>query len=168
MNISSGVLTTVSFRVKSFSSFESAEAFVRGSAIDLTAFRTKNGWFAITLSERCDYGRATTLLPILKSSGKIPTDAFVTYGNTYVAKICCNAKPATTPIPPSSQPDRFNLTPGVAAPNAGAFRPGVPQGYVPPTSTPLDLAPRAVPTVPTFYGQDRATQNGLPGAGPSR
>ncbi|RUM99166.1 hypothetical protein EET67_03070, partial [Pseudaminobacter arsenicus] len=30
------------------------------------------------------------LVKTLKASGSIPDDAFMTYGNTYVRKVCCN------------------------------------------------------------------------------
>ncbi len=76
-------------QVKSFDNYAEAEAYVRSSAIPVTAYLATNGWFAITLSETYPHNMASDLVRTMKANRAIPDDAYVTYGNTYVRKVCC-------------------------------------------------------------------------------
>jgi hypothetical protein len=76
-------------QVKSFENFADAEAYVRSSRIPVTAYMATNGWFAVTLSQTYSQQMASNLVRIMKANGSIPDDAYMTYGNTYVRKVCC-------------------------------------------------------------------------------
>lgn len=86
-------------QVKSFANYTSAEAYARSSFLSLAVFEASNGWFAVALEEMTDYGRAMELLSSLKAARKVPDDAFVTYGNTYIRKVCCTRTNATRKAP---------------------------------------------------------------------
>ncbi|SJM31756.1 hypothetical protein BQ8482_200014 [Mesorhizobium delmotii] len=45
--------------------------------------------FAIALAETFSSKAAVGKLAELKAGGRVPTDAIVAYGNTYVRKLCC-------------------------------------------------------------------------------
>jgi hypothetical protein len=77
-------------QVKSFETFADAEAYVRSSRIPVAAYMATNGWFAITLSQTYSQQMASNLVRIMKANGSIPDDAYMTYGNTYVRKVCCH------------------------------------------------------------------------------
>lgn len=76
-------------QIKSEEKLEDALDFVRGNALELDVFLASNGWFAITLQGEFDPTRGATLLKMLKDLKSVPRDAFMTYGNAYVRKICC-------------------------------------------------------------------------------
>lgn len=76
-------------QVKSFDNYAEAEAFVRTSSIPLSAYLATNGWFAITLDNTFDEPMARSLVSEMKARGAIPDDAYATFGNTYVRKVCC-------------------------------------------------------------------------------
>ncbi|MHA7882762.1 SH3 domain-containing protein [Nitratireductor rhodophyticola] len=76
-------------QVKSFADLESAKAFVRSSSLPVAAYLATNGWFAITLEDTFEQAVAKTLVSEMKARGVIPDDSFMTYGNTYVRKVCC-------------------------------------------------------------------------------
>lgn len=76
-------------QVKSFADMETANAYVRSSSIPVSAYLATNGWFAITLRDTFEPDVARTLVKEMKARGAIPDDSFMTYGNTYVRKICC-------------------------------------------------------------------------------
>ncbi|TPJ15483.1 SH3 domain-containing protein [Mesorhizobium sp. B2-7-2] len=76
-------------QVKSFDNYAEAEAYVRTSSIPLSAYLATNGWFAITLDNTYDEPMASTLVSEMKARGAIPDDAYPTFGNTYVRKVCC-------------------------------------------------------------------------------
>lgn len=76
-------------QVKSFDNYAEAEAYVRTSSIPLSAYLATNGWFAITLANTFDEPMAKTLVSEMKARGAIPDDAYATFGNTYVRKVCC-------------------------------------------------------------------------------
>lgn len=77
-------------QVKSFSSYAEAQAYVRASPIPLSAYLSTNGWFAIALLDTYPEQAAKSLVRAMKGNGSIPDDAYVTYGNTYVRKVCCH------------------------------------------------------------------------------
>lgn len=76
-------------QIKSFDNLAEAESYVRSAPIPLAAHLATNGWFAITLEETFNEDVAASLVKTLKEKGSIPDDAFMTYGNTYVRKVCC-------------------------------------------------------------------------------
>ncbi|MEI9420622.1 hypothetical protein O7A70_05470 [Mesorhizobium sp. Cs1299R1N1] len=76
-------------QVKSFSNYAEAEAYVRTSSIPLSAYLATNGWYAITLANTFDEPMAKSLVSEMKARGAIPDDAYATFGNTYVRKVCC-------------------------------------------------------------------------------
>jgi len=76
-------------QVKSFDNYAEAEAYVRTSAIPVSAYLATNGWFAITLDNTYDEPMASTLVSEMKARGAIPGDSYSTFGNTYVRKVCC-------------------------------------------------------------------------------
>ncbi|MES0038650.1 hypothetical protein NKJ74_25865 [Mesorhizobium sp. M0046] len=76
-------------QVKSFDNLADASAYVRSAPVPLAAYLATNGWFAVTLEETFDQVMAKNLAIELKARGAIPDDAYMTYGNTYVRKVCC-------------------------------------------------------------------------------
>lgn len=76
-------------QIKSFDNYAEAEAYVRSASIPLSAYLANNGWFAITLSDTYDETMAKGLVREMKAKGAIPGDAYSTFGNTYVRKVCC-------------------------------------------------------------------------------
>ncbi len=76
-------------QVPSFDNYLDAEAFVRASSLPLAAYLVSSGWFAITLKDTYGVETAVDIMKMLKARGAVPDDAFVTYGNTYVRKVCC-------------------------------------------------------------------------------
>ncbi|MCF6112211.1 hypothetical protein [Mesorhizobium muleiense] len=76
-------------QVKSFDNLADASAYARSASIPLSAYLATNGWFAVTLEETFDQVIAKNLAAELKARGAIPDDAHMTYGNTYVRKVCC-------------------------------------------------------------------------------
>lgn len=76
-------------QIKSFDNFADAEAYVRSSPLALSVYLATNGWFAITLKDTFYQNAAKDLAKMLKDAGKIPDDSYVSYGNTYVRKLCC-------------------------------------------------------------------------------
>jgi hypothetical protein len=77
-------------QIKSFSSFERARDFIESSQLPLAAILASNGWFAVTLDRTFPFPEASLHLKRLKDERRIPDDAYVTYGNTYVRKVCCD------------------------------------------------------------------------------
>ena len=77
-------------QVKSFDNLAETEAFIRASPLPLTAYLATNGWFAITLSDTFTPDVAKRLVKAMKENGSIPDDSYMTFGNTYVRKVCCN------------------------------------------------------------------------------
>lgn len=76
-------------QVKSFDNLAEAESYVRAAPVPLSAYLATNGWFAITLQDTFDETVAKRIVKELKAKRYIPDDAFMTYGNTYVRKVCC-------------------------------------------------------------------------------
>jgi hypothetical protein len=76
-------------QIKSFQRLQEAKDFISGSSMPLSAYLATNGWIAVTLGETYTPQEAIRLTELLKQRGSIPNDSFVTYGNTYVRKLCC-------------------------------------------------------------------------------
>ncbi|MCL6706333.1 hypothetical protein M8R20_04925 [Pseudomonas sp. R2.Fl] len=76
-------------QIRSMDTYQEAEQFAlqNGGA---SVYLASNGWFAVTLSSPLPLARANASLRRLKAEGLVPDDAFVTYGNTYVRKLCCD------------------------------------------------------------------------------
>ncbi|NTH63730.1 trypsin-like serine protease [Agrobacterium rhizogenes] len=77
-------------QVKSFHALYEARSFIRGTPIPLSAHLAANGWIAVTLHDVYGEQEAKDLSNALKAHGLIAKDAMVTYGNTYVRKVCCD------------------------------------------------------------------------------
>ncbi len=77
-------------QIRSFDNYADAEAFVRASSLPLAAYLVSSGWFAITLKDTYSVETAVDIMKMSKARGAVPDDAFVTYGNTYVRKVCCD------------------------------------------------------------------------------
>ncbi len=76
-------------QIKSYDDLQKASDFVRGSSIPLVAHLAADGWFAITLAQTMDEETAKSISKSLKGSNSIPKDSMITFGNTYVRKVCC-------------------------------------------------------------------------------
>ena len=77
-------------QIKSFDNYPDAERYVRASPVPLTAYLSTNGWFAITLAETFEAGIGAALLKELKAKKLVPDDSYMSYGNTYARKVCCD------------------------------------------------------------------------------
>jgi len=77
-------------QIASFDNYPEAEQYVRTSAIELAVYLASNRWFAVTLPFALPPKQAGELVKQLKSRHQIPDDAFMTVGNTYVRRVCCN------------------------------------------------------------------------------
>lgn len=75
-------------QVKSFDNLAETEAYILASTVPLIAYLATNGWFAITLSDTYAPATAKNLVKAMKESGSIPDDSYMTFGNTYVRKVC--------------------------------------------------------------------------------
>jgi hypothetical protein len=76
-------------QVASFDNFAETQAYIQKSSLRLTAYFATNHWFAVTLSGSYPAKGAAEALKVMKANGSIPDDAFMTVGNTYVGKACC-------------------------------------------------------------------------------
>ncbi|RMI22764.1 trypsin-like peptidase domain-containing protein [Sinorhizobium meliloti] len=77
-------------QVKSFRTLEDARSFIKASSVPLAAHLAANGWIAVTLHGVYGEQEAKDLSNALKAHGLIAKDAMVTFGNTYVRKVCCD------------------------------------------------------------------------------
>lgn len=76
-------------QIKSFENYQEAEAYIRSSSLPLRAYLATNGWIAITLDATYSQDEARDLILGLKERALVPDDSFITYGNTYARKVCC-------------------------------------------------------------------------------
>lgn len=77
-------------QIKSFEQLHSVQAYVRSTNLAVSVYVATNGWFAITLDGAYDKETAAAHVRSLKAQGVVPEDSFVTYGNTYAVKLCCD------------------------------------------------------------------------------
>jgi hypothetical protein len=77
-------------QIKSFSNAPEAFEFASAFPLPVSVFLATNGWYAITLVEALDLASALEKTRRLKRIGSIPEDSFVTLGNTYARRVCCN------------------------------------------------------------------------------
>jgi ATP-dependent protease ClpP protease subunit len=76
-------------QISSFPDFESAKSFADGFGLVSEVYFTSDNWFAVTIGGRASDGPAKQRLAQLKANGLVPEDSFVTFGNTYIRKVCC-------------------------------------------------------------------------------
>ncbi|WP_298960189.1 hypothetical protein [uncultured Roseibium sp.] len=76
-------------QIKSFDNIHEAVGFATSRDLPLSVYLATNGWYAVTISKPFDKKQAIHLTKGLKREGAIPSDSFVTLGNTYVMKVCC-------------------------------------------------------------------------------
>ncbi|WP_234838762.1 trypsin-like peptidase domain-containing protein [Sinorhizobium meliloti] len=77
-------------QIKSFRTLEDARSFIKASSVPLAGHLAANGWIAVTLHDVYGEQEAKDLSNALKARGLIAKDAMVTFGNTYVRKVCCD------------------------------------------------------------------------------
>jgi hypothetical protein len=77
-------------QIKSFSNAPDAFEFARSFPLPVSVFLATNGWYAVTLVDAVDLAAAIERTRRLKRIGSIPDDSFVTLGNTYARRVCCN------------------------------------------------------------------------------
>lgn len=77
-------------QIKSFRALDDARSFIKSAQVPLSAHLAANGWIAVTLHDVYGEQEAKDLSTALKAHGLIAKDAMVTYGNTYVRKVCCD------------------------------------------------------------------------------
>lgn len=81
-------------QVKSFDNIHEAVGYANSASLRLSVYLATNGWYAVTIATPLDKERALHFTKGLKREGAIPSDSFVTLGNTYVIKVCCAADTA--------------------------------------------------------------------------
>jgi hypothetical protein len=86
---SGGFEDALHVQLRSFDNYPDAAAFVRSSAVPVVAYLVNNGGYAVALRETLEKKHARALANHLRRNGKIPASSFITYGNTYVRKVCC-------------------------------------------------------------------------------
>ncbi|RCS21431.1 hypothetical protein DUT91_24115 [Phyllobacterium salinisoli] len=77
-------------QIASFDNFAEAENYIRNAPLPLTAYLAANHWFAVTASGTFPAKQAAEMLKQMKAKASAPEDAFITVGNTYVRKVCCD------------------------------------------------------------------------------
>lgn len=77
-------------QIKSFGTYPEAVAYAEQSPLRVAAYLSTNGWFAVTLEDTFTADRGSEVLRMLKSEGRVPDDSYMSYGNTYARKVCCN------------------------------------------------------------------------------
>jgi hypothetical protein len=77
-------------QIKSFQTYEDAQAYARSFRYRSAVYLSTTGWFAVVLDGRHTPERAGELIVSLRGARHIPDDSFITYGNSYVKRVCCN------------------------------------------------------------------------------
>ncbi len=77
-------------QIASFDNYHEAEQYVKNASVELAVYFASNRWFAVTLPMAFPPKKASELLKQMKARHQIPEDAFITVGNTYVRRVCCN------------------------------------------------------------------------------
>ncbi|WP_417686607.1 SH3 domain-containing protein [Roseibium sp.] len=97
-------------QIKSFDNLDDALTYAKATNIPASVFLATNGWFAVTVAAWFDKSDALKAAKRLKKQERIPEDSFVTLGNTYVVKLCCNEQRTTPIVSPSVKPTQsFSL-----------------------------------------------------------
>jgi len=76
-------------QIKSFDNMYEAVSYATARDLPLSVYLATNGWYAVTIAKPFDKKQALYFTKGLKQEGSIPSDSFVTLGNTYVMKVCC-------------------------------------------------------------------------------
>ncbi|WP_422374961.1 SH3 domain-containing protein [Roseibium sp.] len=76
-------------QIKSFDNIQEAVGYALARDLPLSVYLATNGWYAVTIAKPFDKKQALYFTKGLKREGAIPSDSFVTLGNTYVMKVCC-------------------------------------------------------------------------------
>jgi hypothetical protein len=77
-------------QIKSFNNSREALDFALNSSFSLDVYLATNNWYAVTLKGTFKETDAVNALRYYRGNKLIPSDSFMTYGNTYARKICCN------------------------------------------------------------------------------
>ncbi|MEP3199064.1 MAG: hypothetical protein ABJO57_14395 [Lentilitoribacter sp.] len=77
-------------QIKSFDNLYDTKLFVRNAPLPVEAYLASNNWFSIVLDKKYNLKEALNLVKALKRKNIVPKDSFVTLGNTYVRKVCCD------------------------------------------------------------------------------
>jgi len=76
-------------QIASFDNFAETQDYIAKSRLRLKAYYATNKWFAVALTGTYPAKIAAQTLKKMRAEGSIPDDAFMTVGNTYVGKACC-------------------------------------------------------------------------------
>lgn len=82
-------------QIASFSSEEHSVELAKASLLPASVYLASNGRYAVTLNQTVTDKVASTTLSTLIATKVVPQDAFRTYGNTYVMKVCCDTAAST-------------------------------------------------------------------------
>ncbi|MFK8011415.1 MAG: SH3 domain-containing protein [Marinicellaceae bacterium] len=77
-------------QIKSFDNLSDAEQFVQTTSLPVEAYLASNNWFSIVLDGKYSLDDAQNMVKALKEQKIVPNDSFITLGNTYVRKVCCD------------------------------------------------------------------------------
>ena len=77
-------------QIKSFDNLSDTQQFVQTNSLPVEAYLASNKWFAVVLDKKFKLDKALNIVQNLKKKNIVPEDSFVTLGNTYVRKVCCN------------------------------------------------------------------------------
>lgn len=74
-------------QIASYKEWPSVELFLKYETLPVAVHFASNGWYAVTLADTFDAKHGSEVLARMKSQQLIPADSFMTYGNTYAAKV---------------------------------------------------------------------------------
>jgi hypothetical protein len=77
-------------QIRSFGTLDEVRAFLATNRFALDVYLASNGLYAVTLDGVFERQVALDIVGNLKANGSIPDDSMVTFGNTYVEKVCCD------------------------------------------------------------------------------
>ena len=77
-------------QIKSFDNLDDAFSYARAMPLPLSIYLATNGWYAVTIRKSFERDQAINITKALKSERAVPNDSFVTLGNTYVKRLCCD------------------------------------------------------------------------------
>ncbi|MBD1546602.1 SH3 domain-containing protein [Roseibium aggregatum] len=77
-------------QIKSFDNLDDALTYARALPLPLSIYLATNGWYAVTIRKSFERDKAISITRSLKNERTVPADSFVTLGNTYVMRLCCD------------------------------------------------------------------------------
>ncbi|WP_346893043.1 SH3 domain-containing protein [uncultured Roseibium sp.] len=77
-------------QIKSFDNLDDALTYAQALPLPLSIYLATNGWYAVTIRKSFERDQAISITRSLKSERAVPEDSFVTLGNTYVMRLCCD------------------------------------------------------------------------------